>query len=170
MRGRPIVLYAARAGSKNGLMIAHADCLIQPVEEQAFLQSLGSLIGNGKRITIIGEELDSVLRFNGWATRKGCSVSSAGDLKQGSDLLDIVRPDLIVFDFSRLSAESASLITKVRRSKRLATLPILFLLPEESPSAVRFLERLGTLAEAAPFDPAPLGGQLKAIASTVSPK
>ncbi|MGH7821146.1 MAG: hypothetical protein ACREQ9_15380, partial [Candidatus Binatia bacterium] len=153
LKNRPIVLYAARPGSEKGVVLPDVDCLIRPVEEAAFTRALSSLIGTGKRVTIIGEELDSVLKFNSWATSTGCSVSSAGDLKQGSDLLDIVKPDLIVFDFSRLGGEGAGLIVKVRRSSRLAGLPLLIILPEQTSAAVGlFLKRLGTLAEETPLD------------------
>jgi hypothetical protein len=135
-------------------VLGNVECLVRPIEEKDFVGSLSMLLGHGKRVTIIGEELDSVLKLNAWATAKGCSVSSAGDLKQGNEILDIVKPDLIVFDFSRLGAEGAGLVVKAHRSGRLESLPILLVLPPgaQSPSAGFFLKRLTTLAEETPID------------------
>jgi response regulator RpfG family c-di-GMP phosphodiesterase len=132
--------------------------LIRPIEEVGFLTALSGLLGNGKRVTIIGEELDSVLKLNAWATARGCSVSSAGDLKQGNEILDIVKPDLIVFDFSRLGAEGAGLVVKARRSARLEALPLLLVLPQgaQSPSAAFFMKRMSALAEETPLDFTPI--------------
>ncbi len=153
-----LMLYANKPGSAKGIVFPNVECLIRPVEENDFAQALSSLLGQGKRVTIIGEELDSVLKLNGWATAKGCSVSSAGDLKQGTEILDIVKPDLIVFDFSRLGGEGAGLVVKARRSNRLEALPVLLVLPPgaQSPSAAFFLKRLTALAEETPLDFAPV--------------
>jgi hypothetical protein len=157
-----LLLYASRPGGNRGVVFSTIDCLIRPIDEKAFVDALSMLLGNGKRVTIIGEELDSVLKLNAWATAKGCSVSSAGDLKQGNEILDIVKPDLIVFDFSRLSGEGASLVTKVRRSARLEPLPILLVLPPgaQSNSSAFFLKRLSTLAEEGAIDFAPIARRL----------
>ncbi|MBI2962960.1 MAG: hypothetical protein HYY35_04335 [Deltaproteobacteria bacterium] len=153
-----LMLYANKPGSGKGVVLANVECLIRPIEEKDFAQALSLLLGHGKRVTIIGEELDSVLKLNGWATARGCSVSSAGDLKQGNEILDIVKPDLIVFDFSRLGAEGAGLVVKARRSSRLEALPVLLVLPPgaHSPSASFFLKRLTALAEETPLDFAPM--------------
>ncbi len=162
LRDCPVVIYAAQPGSAKGLLIANIDCLFRPLEEERFKTALAAMIQGGKRVTIIGEDFEGVLRLNGWATSAGCSVSSAGDPKQGSDLLDIVKPDLIVLDLPRLSGEGAALIVKVRRSQRLHGLPLLLLLPPNgtSPTAGLFLKRLATLAEEAPLDLSPLVEQL----------
>jgi chromosome segregation ATPase len=153
-----LFLYAARPGGPNGVVFGSVDCLIRPIEEKDFLTALTGLLGNGKRVTIIGEELDSVLKLNAWATAKGCSVSSAGDLKQGNEILDIVKPDLIVFDFSRLGGEGAGLVVKARRSARLEALPMLLVLPQgaQSPSAAFFMKRMATLADESPLDFTPI--------------
>ena len=139
-------------------MFSGVECLIRPIEEKAFVTAMSTLLGTGKRVTIIGEELDSVLKLNAWATARGCSVSSAGDLKQGNEILDIVKPDLIVFDFSRLGAEGAGLVVKARRSARLETLPLLLVLPPgaQSPSAAFFMKRMSALAEETLLDFTPI--------------
>ncbi len=162
LRRVPLVLYASKPASDRGLVLTNVSCLVRPLERADFEAAVGTLLGSGSRVTIIGEELDSVLRLNGWATSKGYSVSSAGDLKQGNEILDIVKPDLIVFDFSRLSGEGAGLVAKVRRSLRLDGLPILIVLPAgaQSPSASLFLKRLATLAEETPLDLTPLTQRL----------
>jgi hypothetical protein len=149
-----LLLYATKPGSAKGVVFPNVECLIRPFEESAFTSALSGLLGAGKRVTIIGEELDSVLKLNAWATAKGCSVSSAGDLKQGNEILDIVKPDLIVFDFSRLGGEGAGLFVKARRSARLESLPLLLVLPPgaQSASAGIFLKRLAALAEEMPLD------------------
>ena len=149
-----LILYASKPGTAKGVVLPHVDCLIRPLEEKDFIGALTSLLGSGKRVTIIGEELDSVLKLNAWATAKGCSVSSAGDLKQGNEILDIVKPDLIVFDFSRMGGEGAALVVKARRSNRLDALPMLLVLPAgaQSASASFFLKRLATLADESPLD------------------
>ena len=149
-----LFLYASKPGSPKGVVLPNVDCLIRPIEDKDFLASLSALLGSGKRVTIIGEELDSVLKLNAWATARGCSVSSAGDLKQGNEILDIVKPDLIVFDFSRMGGEGASLVVKARRSSRLEALPILLVLPPgaQSASASFFLKRLATLADESLLD------------------
>ena len=162
LRDCPIVIYAAQPGSTKGLLIMNIECLFRPLEQERFTTAIAAMIGGGKRVTIIGEELEGVLRLNSWATSAGCSVSSAGDPKQGSELLDIVKPDLIVIDLSRLGAEGAALVVKVRRSARIQELPILLLLPPNgtSPTAGLFLKRLASLAEEAPLDLAPLSQRL----------
>jgi hypothetical protein len=149
-----LFLYATKPGSGKGVVFDNVGCLIRPIEEKDFLAALADLLGHGKRVTIIGEELDSVLKLNAWATARGCSVSSAGDLKQGNEILDIVKPDLIVFDFSRLGGEGAGLAVKTRRSPRLEALPVLLVLPvgAQSPSASFFLKRLATLADETPLN------------------
>ncbi|HSD09691.1 MAG TPA: hypothetical protein VLF14_01815, partial [Candidatus Binatia bacterium] len=153
-----LFLYAAKPGGAKGVVFGSVDCLIRPVEEKDFLTALSGLLGNGKRVTIIGEELDSVLKLNAWATTKGCSVSSAGDLKQGNEILDIVKPDLIVFDLSRLGGEGAGLVIKTRRSSRLEALPVLLVLPQgaQSPSAGFFMKRMATLADETSLDFTPI--------------
>jgi hypothetical protein len=158
LAGSRLFLYAATPGGAKGVVFGSVDWLIRPIEEVDFLTALSGLLGNGKRVTIIGEELDSVLKLNAWATAKGCSVSSAGDLKQGNEILDIVKPDLIVFDFSRLGAEGAGLVVKARRSARLEALPVLLVLPQgaQSPSAAFFMKRMSALAEETPLDFTPI--------------
>jgi chromosome segregation ATPase len=153
-----LLLYATKPGSAKGVVFPAVECLIRPFEEPTFVTALSNLLGNGKRVTIIGEELDSVLKLNAWATAKGCSVSSAGDLKQGNEILDIVKPDLIVFDFSRLGGEGAGLFVKARRSARLESLPLLLVLPAgaQSASAGIFLKRLAALADETPLDFSPM--------------
>jgi chromosome segregation ATPase len=160
-----LLLYATKAGSAKGVVFPNVECLIRPFEEAAFTTALSSLLGAGKRVTIIGEELDSVLKLNAWATAKGCSVSSAGDLKQGSEILDIVKPDLIVFDFSRFGGEGAGLFVKARRSARLESLPLLLVLPAgaQSASAGIFLKRLAALAEEMPLDFSPVTRRLAPV-------
>lgn len=160
-----LLLYATKPGSAKGVVFPNVDCLIRPFEEPAFINALSGLLGNGKRVTIIGEELDSVLKLNAWATAKGCSVSSAGDLKQGNEILDIVKPDLIVFDFSRLGGEGAGLFVKARRSARLESLPLLLVLPAgaQSANAGIFLKRLAALAEEMPLDFAPVTRRLTPV-------
>jgi hypothetical protein len=157
-----LLLYASRPGSGKGIVLPNVDCLIRPIEEATFVSTLSALLGNGKRVTIIGEELDSVLKLNSWATAKGCSVSSAGDPKQGNEILDIVKPDVLVFDFSRLSGESAGLVVKARRTTRLEGLPILLVLPPgaQSLSSTFFLKRLLALAEETPLDFTPIARRL----------
>jgi len=160
-----LLLYATKPGSAKGVVFPNVECLIRPFEEPAFTTALSGLLGAGKRVTIIGEELDSVLKLNAWATAKGCSVSSAGDLKQGNEILDIVKPDLIVFDFSRLGGEGAGLFVKARRSARLESLPLLLVLPPgaQSASAGIFLKRLAALAEEMPLDFAPVTRRLAPV-------
>jgi hypothetical protein len=160
-----LLLYATKPGSAKGVVFPNVECLIRPFEEPAFTIALSGLLGAGKRVTIIGEELDSVLKLNAWATAKGCSVSSAGDLKQGNEILDIVKPDLIVFDFSRLGGEGAGLFVKARRSARLESLPLLLVLPPgaQSASSGIFLKRLAALAEEMPLDFAPVTRRLAPV-------
>ena len=160
-----LLLYATKPGSEKGVVFPNVECLIRPFEEPAFTTALSGLLGAGKRVTIIGEELDSVLKLNAWATAKGCSVSSAGDLKQGNEILDIVKPDLIVFDFSRLGGEGAGLFVKARRSARLESLPLLLVLPPgaQSASAGIFLKRLAALAEEVPLDFSPVARRLAPV-------
>jgi hypothetical protein len=162
LAGSALLLYATKPGSAKGVVFPTVECLIRPFEEPTFVSALSGLLGNGKRVTIIGEELDSVLKLNAWATAKGCSVSSAGDLKQGNEILDIVKPDLIVFDFSRLGGEGAGLFVKARRSARLESLPLLLVLPAgaQSASAGIFLKRLAALADETPLDFAPMTRRL----------
>lgn len=162
----PIVVYAAQPGSAKGLLFVNVDCVFHPIEEDRFKSALATMIRGGKRVTIIGEDLEGVLRLNSWATSSGCSVSSAGDPKQGSELLDIVKPDLIVLDLPRLSGEGAALIVKVRRSTRLQGLPILLLLPPKgtSPTAGLFLKRLAALVDETPLDLSPLSERLSRVA------
>ncbi len=162
LSGSRLMLYASKPGSGKGVIFPNVECLIRPFEEAQFAQALTTILGNGKRVTIIGEELDSVLRLNAWATAKGCSVSSAGDPKQGTEILDIVKPDLIVFDFSRLTGEGATLIVKARRTQRLEALPILLVLPAggQTPSAQFFMKRLLALAEETPLDLAQISRRL----------
>ncbi len=160
-----LLLYATKPGSAKGVVFPNVECLIRPFEEPDFTTALSRLLGTGKRVTIIGEELDSVLKLNAWATAKGCSVSSAGDLKQGNEILDIVKPDLIVFDFSRLGGEGAGLFVKARRSARLESLPLLLVLPQgaQSASAGIFLKRLAALAEEMPLDFGPVTRRLAPV-------
>ena len=158
MLGRSrLLLYANKPGSTKGVVFANVECLIRPVEEKDFVAAISALIGNGKRVTIIGEELDSVLALNAWATAKGCTVSSAGDVKQGGEILDIVKPELLVFDLSRLGGDAAALVVKAPRSSRLDAVPMLLVLPPaaQAASASFFLKRLTTLAEETPLDFAP---------------
>lgn len=162
LAGSGLFIYAAKPGGAKGIVFGTLDCLIRPIEEQVFLAALSGLLGGGKRVTIIGEELDSVLKLNAWATAKGCSVSSAGDLKQGSEILDIVKPDLIVFDFSRLGTEGAGLVVKARRSTRLEALPLLIVLPAggQTPTAGFFMKRMAALADETPLDFTPVRRRL----------
>src|SRR5205809_5880582 len=70
----------------------------RPLDPDAILEALGPHAGRGIRVVTAGADVDALMSLRQALARRGMSVSMAWDGKQASELLVVVRPEVVVVD------------------------------------------------------------------------
>jgi len=84
--------------SDKALPLGMIEPATRPLDPDAILPVLGGYATRGTRVVTAGADGDAFMSLRHALTRQGLSVSMAWDAKQAVDLLDAVRPEVVVLD------------------------------------------------------------------------
>jgi CheY-like chemotaxis protein len=90
----------ADAESDRALPLGMIDPTTSPLDPDAIVEMLGRYAVRGTRVVTAGADVDGLMSLRQALARRGMSVSMAWDAKQASDLLVVVRPEVVVVDLA----------------------------------------------------------------------
>ncbi len=70
----------------------------RPIDCDVILAALEGYVGRGTRVVTAGADVDALMSLRQAMARRQMSVSMAWDAKQATDLLGVVRPEIVVID------------------------------------------------------------------------
>ena len=86
------------AGSDRAIPIGTVEVAARPLDCDAILDILKGYTSRGTRVVTAGADVDTLMSLRQAMARLGMSVSMAWDAKQATDLLTVVRPEVVVLD------------------------------------------------------------------------
>jgi CheY-like chemotaxis protein len=90
----------ADAESDRALPLGMVEPTTAPLDPDAIVELLGRYAVRGTRVVTAGADVDGLMSLRQALARRGMSVSMAWDAKQASDLLVVVRPEVVVVDLA----------------------------------------------------------------------
>ncbi|HWP64613.1 MAG TPA: hypothetical protein VNO26_01720, partial [Candidatus Limnocylindria bacterium] len=135
-------------GITRGLGLGFVEVVHAPLDPDEVIGILTPYASRGTRVLTAGADADAFISLRQALARQGMSVSMAWDGKQASDLLQMVRPEIVVVDMDIPPRSGLGLIIELSAAP---VMPMLVLLPGRQDLAKR------TAAELS--DPG-LGGRL----------
>ncbi len=86
------------AGTDRAIPIGMVEVAARPLDCDAILDILKGYTSRGTRVVTAGADVDTLMSLRQAMARLGMSVSMAWDAKQATDLLTVVRPEVVVID------------------------------------------------------------------------
>jgi ActR/RegA family two-component response regulator len=86
------------AGQERAIPIGVVEVAARPLDCDAILDILKAHTSRGTRVVTAGADVDTLMSLRQAMARLGMSVSMAWDAKQATDLLTVVRPEVVVID------------------------------------------------------------------------
>ena len=86
-------------GASTGLPLGTIQAA-EPLDPEALIPALGDYATRGRRIVTVGADVDALMSLRQALSRQGMSVSMAWDGKQAVDLLEVVRPEVVIVDLA----------------------------------------------------------------------
>jgi len=86
------------AGADRAVPIGVVEVAARPLDCDAILEILKGHTSRGTRVVTAGADVDTLMSLRQAMARLGMSVSMAWDAKQATDLLTVVRPEVVVID------------------------------------------------------------------------
>src|SRR5213596_1170553 len=140
----------ANPGADRALMLGMVEAAESPIDPDDVVTTLERYAARGTRVVTVGADVDALMSLRQALARKGLSVSMAWDAKQAADLLQVVRPEVVVVDLALPRRDGYGIVA------RLAALdppPSAILVPGPDDAAVAFSAVLA--------DPVHSGGALR---------
>ncbi len=125
----------ATPAADRALAVGMVEPAVRPIDPDAILTALAAYTTRGTRVVTAGADVDSLMSLRQALSRGGMSVSMAWDATQATDLLGVVKPEVVVVDLDLPRREGYSIVA------RLATLdpvPSAVLIPGGSDAAGAF--------------------------------
>lgn len=94
----PILASIWQPGREAALPLGMIETLRRPIDTAVALPLLAPYLTRGTRILAVGAEGDALLSLRQALMRQGASVSIAWDAKQGSDLIAMAHPQVVIVD------------------------------------------------------------------------
>jgi CheY-like chemotaxis protein len=85
----------------------------RPLDCDAILTALGAQVARGTRVVTAGADVDALMSLRQAMSRRGMSVSMAWDAKQATELLGVVRPDVVVVDLELPRRDGYSVVARL---------------------------------------------------------
>jgi len=114
------------AGFPRGLALGFIEVARTPLDPDEIVTVLAPFGGRGTRVLTAGADADAFISLRQALSRQGMSVSMAWDGKQASDLLQMVRPEVVVVDLDIPPRSGLSLLVELTATQ---TIPMIVLLP-----------------------------------------
>jgi ActR/RegA family two-component response regulator len=86
------------AGTDRAVPTGMIEVAARPLDCDAILDILKAYTSRGTRVVTAGADVDTLMSLRQAMARLGMSVSMAWDAKQATDLLTVVRPEVVVLD------------------------------------------------------------------------
>jgi len=135
----------ANPGADRALMLGMVEAAESPIDPDDVVTTLERYAARGTRVVTVGADVDALMSLRQALARKGLSVSMAWDAKQAADLLQVVRPEVVVVDLALPRRDGYGIVA------RLAALdppPSAILVPGPDDAAVAFAAALADSASA----------------------
>jgi CheY-like chemotaxis protein len=113
-------------GLARGLALGFVEVAHAPLDPDEVTTMLMPYAGRGTRVLTAGADADAFISLRQALGRQGMSVSMAWDGKQASDLLQMVRPEVVVLDLDIPPRSGVGLIVELTAAQ---SVPMLVLLP-----------------------------------------
>jgi CheY-like chemotaxis protein len=126
-------------GLTRGLSLGFIEVVHAPLDPDEVTAALSSFAGRGTRVLTAGADADAFISLRQALARQGMSVSMAWDGKQASDLLQMVRPEIVVVDLDIPPRSGLALIVEL---SVMPVMPMLVLLPGRQDIAKRTASEL----------------------------
>jgi chromosome segregation ATPase len=145
--GVPIALWGTifAADADRGLSLGQIEVLTRPIDADLVRSQCVTIAPKSARILAIGSDSSTFIGLRQGLMKAGMSVSIAWDLKQATELMEIVRPHMIVLDLALPSRGAAALVTQLARVEKP---PVLVLLPGSGEQLTAFGAAAGKLVPA----------------------
>jgi hypothetical protein len=114
------------ANGERGLALGQIEVLTRPIDPDLVRSQCVTVAPKNARILAIGSDSSTFIPLRQGLIKAGMSVSIAWDLKQATELMEIVRPHMIVLDLALPARGAAALVVDLAR---LETPPVLAVLP-----------------------------------------
>jgi len=138
VRGCLGVAGATRVLSLGSVAVARA-----PVDPEEILALIATFGGKNMRVLAAGADPDPFLSLRHALTRSGMSVSIAWDGKQASDLLGMVRPELVVVDLGLPRGDGYALVADLAGMEPVPSAILVARGPAQAGFAAALRDRLG---------------------------
>jgi CheY-like chemotaxis protein len=116
--------------------------LTRPIDPDLVRSQCLNVAPKNARILAIGSDSSTFIALRQGLIKAGMSVSIAWDLKQATELMEIVRPQLVVLDLALPGRGAATLVTELAR---LESPPVLAILPGTAEQVITFSNALPAL-------------------------
>jgi hypothetical protein len=127
---------------ERGLSLGQIEVLSRPIDPDLVRSQCATIAPKNARMLAIGSDSATFIALRQGLMKAGMSVSIAWDLKQATELMEIVRPHMVVLDLALPSRGAAALVADLAR---LETPPILVVLPGKPEQVATFSAALSPL-------------------------
>jgi hypothetical protein len=108
----PTVGYAGLPGSRAVLPLGAMAVLAPPIDAGRIVAALADRGARGTRILTVGDD-NGLLALRPALAQFGMSVSMAFDVKQADELLDVVRPNVVVLGLAAIRSDACGLVVRL---------------------------------------------------------
>ena len=129
-------------GGERGLSLGPIEVVTRPIDPDLVRSQCATIAPKNARMLAVGSDSGTFIALRQGLMKAGMSVSIAWDLKQATELLEIVRPHMVVLDLALPSRGAAALVADLAR---LETPPVLVLLPGKPEQVATFSAALAPL-------------------------
>jgi hypothetical protein len=127
---------------ERGLSLGQIEVLTRPIDPDLVRSQIATIAPKNARLLAIGSDSSTFIALRQGLMKAGMSVSIAWDLKQATELMEIVRPHMVVLDLALPGRGAALLVAELARVEKP---PVLVLLPGAPDRLAAFSTALGTL-------------------------
>jgi len=124
----PQHIIAYCADGTHGLLFGTVDFLAAPVEADTCVARLLGLRGPVQRLLAVSDNIEMMGALRAALSRVRCSTSVALDLRQVTDLLTMIDPEVVLIDLALPGGDALRLLSRLRADPKTRDLPIAFLL------------------------------------------
>jgi len=103
----------AATGADRGLPLCSFEPSAPPLEPEAIIAAIGGTGDRGTRVVTAGVDVDALMSLRQALARRGMSVSMAWDAKQATDLLGVVRPEVVVVDLDLPRRDGYAIVARL---------------------------------------------------------
>jgi CheY-like chemotaxis protein len=124
----PQRIIAYCADGPHGLLFGMVDLLVAPIEADTCVARLLESHGALQRLLAVSENIEMMGALRAALSRMRCSTSVALDLRQVTDLLTMIDPEIVLVDLALPGGDALRLLSRLRADPKTRDLPMALLL------------------------------------------